>query len=76
MRIYEFITPQELDEWIPTKAMCKSSKHLPNSAQSSCVAQGLRPRHAHKVLKGKQRYGTYWKHKKYGGEADSPINDH
>jgi hypothetical protein len=73
MRLHEF-TDQELEErWI-SAASCKSPKHLGNSDHSQCVARGLRPRHDHKVLNGKQVYGTHRKHAKYGGDLGRKPN--
>lgn len=73
MRLNEF-TDEELEERWVKASVCKSPKHLGNSDQSQCVARGLRPRHDKKVLKGKQVYGTYRKHYKYGGDLGREKN--
>ena len=73
MRLYEF-TDAELEERWVSAHVCKSPKHLGNSDQSQCVARGLRPRHDHKVLKGKQVYGKKIKHTKYGGPLGGDPN--
>jgi hypothetical protein len=66
---------EDLDEWIPTKKMCKSGKKLPNSAKSSCKAQGYMRRtdRTHDKIDGKPIYGTYRRHRKYGGDLHSPA---
>jgi hypothetical protein len=64
----------DLDERFVSTHVCKSPKHLGNSDQSQCVARGLRPRHDHKVLKGKQVYGKKIKHVKYGGPLGGDRN--
>jgi hypothetical protein len=69
MRASEFINERYVDAHV-----CKSTKHLGNSDQSQCVARGLRPRHDHKVLNGKQVYGTHMKHVKYGGDLGRKPN--
>jgi len=69
MRANEFITERDVKA-----STCKSTKHLGNSDQSQCVAKGLRPRHDHKVLKGKQVYGKKIKHVKYGGPLGGDRN--
>jgi hypothetical protein len=66
----------QLKERNVKKSTCLSTKHLGNSDQAQCVAKGLRPRHAHKVLQGKEVYGKKIKHKKYGGPLDSPLPSH
>lgn len=68
MRASEFITERDV-----STSTCKSTKHLGRSDQSQCVAKGLRPHHAHKIIDGEQIYGKKIAHRKYGGPMKSPT---
>jgi hypothetical protein len=66
MRAHEFITERDIPAHV-----CKSPKHLGRSYQSQCVAKGLRPHHAHKIINGKQIYGKKIPHQKYSNSPDA-----
>lgn len=55
-----------------SRKLCASNRKLGSSDQSSCVAQGLRPRNSGKKHDGKKLAGRRVKAKKYGG----PLKDY
>ena len=69
MKAIEFITEKkkERNRGKASRKLCASPKKLGNSDQSSCVAQGLRPRNSGKKHKGKSLKGRRVKAAKYGG---------
>jgi len=77
MRIYEVVNineeKKERNRGKASRKLCASPKKLGSSDQSSCVAQGLRPRNSGKKgPKGKSLKGRRVKSVKYGG----PLKDY
>ncbi len=72
MRAVEFIEADTRDRGPASRKLCASPKRLGSSDQSSCVAQGLRPRQSGKSYKGKKLSGRRVKSAKYGG----PLKDY
>jgi len=72
MRINEVIDTELEERGKTPRKTCLSSKKLGSSDQSSCVAQGLRPRNSGKKHKGEKLKGRRVKSVKYGG----PLKDY
>ena len=66
MRAHEFITEKT------SPKLCRSTKRLGRSDQSSCVSQGLRPHHSGKTFRGQPIKHKKIKGSKYGG----PLPDY
>lgn len=69
MRLFEFVITEKGKT---SRKVCVSTAKLGSSDQSSCVAQGLRPRKSGKKHKGKSLMGKKVKSAKYGG----PLKDY